>query len=143
MTPLEKIDFIFLYLKDKTQYGGSWGYHNIENHVVKTPEADISITLLKEILERLKRDKLITESPLTQDQSVYHLTFDGVLFEGYKKAELNRQKEEERTKFLAEKMVTLSDRMARLTRWIALGTLIMAGYSIFEILKYLICVYLK
>lgn len=139
MTPLEKIDFIFLYLKEQTQYGGSWGYQNIENRVLKTPEAEISITMLKEILERLKRDNLITESLSSQSQPVFHLTFDGVLFDGYQKQKLENQKEQERTKFLAEKMVNLSARMTRLTFWIMFGTLMMAAYAIFQTVIYFFC----
>ena len=139
MTPLEKIDFIFLYLKEQTQYGGSWGYQNVENRVLKTPEAEISITLLKEILERLKRDNFITETPVTSGVSVYHLTFEGVLFDGYQKQKLENQKEQERIQSLAEKTVNLSERLTSLTFWIMFGTLTMAAYAIFQTVIYFFC----
>jgi len=90
MTPLDKIDFVFFYLKDKIEIGGSWGYYNIWNHVEKTPTTGIaSQKLLREILTRLTEDGFITEITQPEAQSTYHLTFKGVLFQGYKKKALN------------------------------------------------------
>ena len=77
MTPLEKIDFVFFYLKDKIQVGGYWGYHNVWNHVKATSEADINETMFKEIIQKLKDDGYITERQIPDAQPVYNLTFTG------------------------------------------------------------------
>lgn len=92
MTSLEQIDFVLFYIKEKIQYGGSYGFKNIWFHVEKTPETDITTpTLLKEILKRLLDDGFITETTHPEAQNVYHLTFKGVLFQGYKKEAFNKR----------------------------------------------------
>jgi hypothetical protein len=93
VTPFEQIDFVFLYIKEHTQYGGSIGYHNIENYVNATPEAGITITMLKEILKRLEDDSYITVRTPEESQTLYHTSFNGLLFDGYKKAKKKRDRE--------------------------------------------------
>ena len=91
MTPLEKIDFVFFYIKEHTQFGGCVSEFAIQDRVKKTPETKITPTLLKEIINRLKTDKFITELILPEAQPVYHSTFEGVLFQGYKKKAFNER----------------------------------------------------
>ena len=81
----------------------------------------------------------ITETLVTSDVSMYHLTFDGVLFDGYQKQKLENQKEQERMQSLAEKTVNLSERLTSLTFWIMFGTLTMAAYAIFQTVIYFFC----
>ena len=91
MTPLEKIDFVFFYIKEHTQFGGSVSEFAIQDRVKKTPETKITPTLLKEIINRLKTDKFITELILPEAQPVYHSTFEGVLILGYKMKAFNER----------------------------------------------------
>lgn len=92
MTPLKQIDFVFFYLKEKIQVGGSWGYQNIWSYVERTPETGITTpSLLRDILNRLVDDDFITETILPESQPVYRLTFKGALFVGYNKTEFNEK----------------------------------------------------
>ena len=143
MTPHQQIDFIFLHLKEKIQYGGSYGYNNLWFRVEKTPETKINKTLFNEIIERLKQDNLITETKLEDAQPVYHITFKGLLFDGYEKEyELARQ-EKERLERIEDETLNVSRRMNRLTWIIMIGTAIAALYYLLEILNHWLNIYPK
>lgn len=129
MTPLEKIDFVFYYIKDKIQVGGNWGYHNIWNYVNATSEADINETMFKEIIQKLKNDGYITEKQIPDAQPVYNLTFTGSLFDGYNKNQVKIQKLSRQTRFL--------------TVVVSIGTGVAAIYYLLEILNHLFCIYPK
>ncbi len=92
MTPLEQIDFVFFFIRDKIQVGGNWGYNNIWNHVEKTTEAKINKTLFNEIIDKLKEDGLVTEVIQEAAQPTYHVTFKGLIFDGYNKQWSDSQK---------------------------------------------------
>lgn len=92
MTSLEQIDFVFFFIRDKIQVGGNWGYNNIWNHVEKTTEAKINKTLFNEIIAKLKEDGLVTEVILEAAQPTYHVTFKGLIFDGYNKQWSDSQK---------------------------------------------------
>ena len=91
MKPLEQIDFVFFYIKEHTQSGGSVSEFAIKDRVERTPEKNITPTLLKEIINRLKTDKFITDVILPETQPIYNLTFEGVLFRGYEKEAFNKR----------------------------------------------------
>ena len=129
MTPLEKIDFVFFYLKDKIQVGGYWGYHNIWNYVRTTTEYDINETMFKEIIQKLKDDGYITERQIPDAHPVYNLTFTGSLFDGYNKNQVKIQKLSRQTRFL--------------TVVVSIGTGVAAIYYLLEILNHFFCLYPK
>jgi hypothetical protein len=128
MTPFEKIDFVFFYIKDKIQVGGHWGYNNIWNYVERTPEIGINKIMFDEIIKKLKEDGYITEKNIPEAQPVYNMTFKGLLFNGY-------NQEYKETQKLQQNVASLSSRTFWLTVVIALGTLIAAIYYLIEIWK--------
>ncbi len=143
MTPLEQIDFVFFFIRDKIQVGGNWGYNNIWNHVEKTTESNINKTLFNEIINKLKEDELITEVDQKDAQPTYHLTFKGLIFEGYKQQWSDLQKENNEIKSLRKTSNINSLKMTRLTRWVMIGTSIAAIYYLLEILNHWFCIYPK
>jgi len=143
MTPLEQIDFVFIFIRDKIQVGGNWGYNNIWNHVEKTTEAKINKTLFNEIINKLKEDKLITEVIQEDAQTTYHVTFKGLIFEGYKQQWSDSQRENNELKSLRQTSHINSLKMTRLTRWVMFWTSIAAIYYLLEILNHWFCIYPK
>jgi len=143
MTPLEQIDFVFFFIRDKIQVGGNWGYNNIWNHVEKTTEAKINKTLFNEIINKLKEDELITEVIQEAAQHTYHVTFKGLIFEGYKQQWSESQRENNELKSLRQTSHINSLKMTRLTWWVMIWTSIAAIYYLLEILNHLFCIYPK
>src|SRR5690606_28755231 len=107
MTPLEQIDFVFFYIRDKITTGADWGYFNIWTHVQKTPETKINKTLFDEIILKLKEDGLLTEINNLGSQATYHITFKGLTFNGYVSEQQTLQMEKERLRILDDKTLTL------------------------------------
>jgi len=142
MTPLEQIDFVFFYIRDKIQVGGDWGYNNVWNHVEKTTEANINKTLFNEIINKLKEDELITED-IGGPQLTYHVTFKGLIFEGYNLQWSNSQREINELKSLRTSSQSNSEKMTKLTNWVMIGTTIAALYYFLEILNHWFCIYSK
>lgn len=134
MTPLEKIDFVFNFIKNKIEIGGDWGYYNIWNHVEQTKELQINETLFKEIINKLKEDGLITETSGRYSQHTYHITFKGLTFQGYKY-------QAEESQRLQRAVTSLSVRTFWLTVVIAGGTFVAAIYYLLEILNHLFSIY--
>jgi hypothetical protein len=141
MTPLEQIDFVFFYIRDKITTGADWGYFNIWIHVKKTPETGINKTLLDEIIFKLIEDGLLTEINNLGGQKTYHITFKGLTFNGYVSEQSSLQMEKERLKILDEKTLNLTSWTTRLTLIIAFGTAIVAIYYLLEILNHWLCIY--
>lgn len=141
MTPLEQIDFVFFHVKSKIKYGGSYGYQNIWFYVDATPEANINPTLLKEILKRLVEDGLVTETIQPDTQSVYHITFKGVLYEGYDKNYLTINKKEQFETYIQTQNTKNGKNLNRLTLILTIVTGITAIYYVLEILNNLFCIY--
>jgi len=124
MKPLEKIDFVFFYIKDKINAGGQWGYNNIWNHVKETKEVEINETMFKEIIKKLLNDGYITETQINEGQNVYNLTFEGQLFDGY----LSQAKE----------ISKLSNETRRWSALVTAATVVGGIYALFEILKWIL-----
>jgi len=143
MTPLEQIDFVFFYLKDKIQAGGSWGYYNISNYIDKCPETKINKVMLTEIVQKLKDDGYITEKQMPEAQPVYHVTFKGLIFEGYTKEYETSMKETVWLKNIQIQTLTTSRKLNILTWIIAIGTGIAAIYYILEIFSHWFCIHTK
>ena len=143
MTPLEKIDFVFFYIREKISVGGNWGYNNIWNHVKQTDEADINETLFKEIIRKLKRDGLLTEVNNPESQLIYHVTFNGLTFDGYTEERKSLDAEKLQLTNIQNRILKLSSKMNCLTAIIAVGTGFAAIYYIFEILNHFFCIYPK
>lgn len=143
MNSLEKIDFVFFFIREKISVGGYWGYINVWNHVSQTEEADINKTLFKEIINKLKEDSLIIEINEIDGQPTYHVTFKGLIFQGYVTEESNNQKEFEEVRNLRQSTVDLQKGLNRLTFWIVIGALIAAIYYLLEILNHFFCIYPK
>jgi len=141
VTPLEQIDFVFFYLREKVTSGGHWGYQNIWFHVKGASETGINKTLLDEIIVKLKDDGLITEINNLDSQSTYHVTFKGLTFNGYASEKQSLQAEKERLKILDEKTLKLTSWTTRLTWIIAIGTFVAAIYYLLEILNHWFCIY--
>ena len=143
MTSLEQIDFVFFFIRDKIQVGGNWGYNNIWNHVEKTTEAKINKTLFNEIIAKLKEDGLVTEVNQEAVQPTYHVTFKGLIFDGYNQQWFDSQKENDELKSLRQTSNVNSLKMTRLTKWVMFGTSIAAIYYLLEILNHWFCIYPK
>lgn len=141
MTPYEQIDFVFFYLKEKIQYGGSYGYQNILNRVIATPEANIKVTLLNEILLRLEQDGFITKSIIPNAQPVYQITFKGLLFDGYTKSHQALNEKERFENYVQSQNIKNGKYLNRLTLILAIVTGIAAVYYILEILNHWFCIY--
>ena len=140
MTDLEKIDFVFFYIRDKIKVGGNWGHNNIWTHVEKTPEAEINYTLFTEIINKLKKDGLLIENTPRDSQWTYHVTFEGLIFQGYVNKYSEDQKESQEARNLRQVTVDLQKQMNRLTGWIVFGTLATVVIGILTLLKdYLKC----
>lgn len=142
MTPLQQIDFVFFYIREKISIGVHWGYFNIWTHVQKTPETKINQTLFDEIILKLKEDGLLTEINNLGSQPTYHVTFKGLTFNGYVSEQQTLQMERERLRILDEKTLKLTSWTTRLTWIIAIGTFVAAIYYLLEILNHWICIYL-
>lgn len=137
MNPLEKIDAILNFLKDRSDLSASFSKEYIWNlYVSKTPELDINRQVYEEILKKLVEDGYVREENEKNFQSVYHLTMKGLLFEGY----LNNQKENQK---LLQTATSLSNGIFWLTTVIAIGSGAAAVYYIFEILNHFYCIYPK
>ncbi|MDO9614356.1 MAG: hypothetical protein Q7J86_07490 [Bacteroidota bacterium] len=127
MTPLEKIDFVFFFIKDKLKVGGQWGYNNIWNHIEATKDVEINKTMFDEIIKKLKIDGYIVEAEINGSQLVYNLTFVGLLFDGYNSAQKEIHKLQKQNRILSWLLVFLTG--------------VSAIYYIFEILNHYFCIY--
>ena len=143
MTSLEQIDFVFFHIKSKIQYGGSYGYQNIWFYVEATPETKINPTLLKEILKRLIEDGLVTETIYPETQPVYHVTFKGVIFDGYNKSYLELREKEQFDDYTQKQNTRNGEYLNRLTLILAIVTSIAAIYYILEIFNNFFSIYPK
>lgn len=133
---LEKIDFVFEYIKSKKDLDAVFGYVNIRTRVDRTPELGITTQMLNEIIKRLVKDGYIVEQKRPNEQNVYSITFDGLIFEGYVHENASIRKEQERLRTLENHQLELSKRMNFLTSVMAVGTTVAAIYYLIEILKH-------
>lgn len=134
---LEQIDFVLNFLKSKQDLDASFSYMIIENHIKRTPELNITITILREILKKLVNDGYISEKITPGIQPIYNVSFEGLVFEGYVHENEANQKEQERLRILENRQLALSRRMNVLTLVVAIGTTVAAVYYLLEIVKYL------
>lgn len=133
---LKKIDFVLNFFKSKQDLDASFSYTIIENHVKRTSELKITVTMLREILKKLVNDGYITERKQEEGyQSIYHVSFEGLVFEGYVHENEANHKEQERLHTLENRQLALSRRMNALTAIVAVGTIVAAVYYLMEILK--------
>lgn len=139
MNPLEKIDFVFLFIKDKINVGGNWGYGHVWSHVEKAEEYEINQTLFKEIISKLKEDGLITEVDNYSTAPTYHVTFKGLVFDGYVAERERLDTEKLRLRDLDYKNQKLSHALNKLTCFIAIGTVVAAIYYLIQIFEYFFC----
>lgn len=136
MTALEQIDFVFFYIKEHTQFGGNVSDFAVKDRVDRTPETNITETMRLEIIKRLKSDGYVSEATVEDSQPFYHLTFQGVLFDGYKKAKEESQKEELRLQTLADQNLLVAKKVKNLTIWIAVATVVAGFYGILQIIDW-------
>ena len=135
MTPLEKIDKILYFLKERSDIGAGFSREYIWNlYIEKTPELKINRHLYDEILKKLVEDGYIRETKNSMDQPVYYTTLKGLSFDGYQNIELEVLK-------LKKKSDLLADRSIVLTALVALGTLVSAVYYLLEILNHFYQIY--
>lgn len=139
MNPLEKIDFVFFYVKDKISVGGHWGHGHIWSYVERATEFEINLTLFDEIISKLKEDGLITEIDNSPAAQTYHVTFKGLVFDGYKTERESLNAEKLRVRNIENQNQKLSSVLNRLTFLIALGTGIAAIYYLLQIWDYFFC----
>lgn len=150
MTPLEQIDFVFSYIKNKEDLSASFSTEYIWNlYVSKSPETQITRFIFNEIIRQLIDDEYIRELPIIESsQKTYHVTFKGRIFEGYvanniaSKQSIKRisDLEEENRKF-QKRALKNSHQLNCLTIILAIGTMIAALYYIIEILNHLFLIY--
>jgi len=143
MNPYNQIDFVFSFLKQRSNLSADFGKENIWSHIERTPEMEINRQVFEEILQRLLDDGYIKETLRTDSQATYHLTFNGRIFEGYFNRNESLNEEREWVKNLQVQTLNNS-RMLNLVTWIiAIGTLFAAIYYILEILNHWFCIYPK
>lgn len=137
MTPLEKLDKILSFFKDRSDLSIDFSKEYIWNlYIKKTPELQINKQIYEEILQKLVEDGYLRETKKEDFQPTYHLTMKGYLFDGY----INSQSEIQR---LQKTAISLSRRAFWWTVVIALGTLVAAIYYLFEILNHWFYIYPK
>lgn len=136
LNPLKQIDAVFLFLKERMQHGGFYGYNNLKNHFDKHPELNITITLLQEILKRMVEDGYITKGEQPNSQPCYRLSFQGLLFDGYEKEKEKRDERAEWEIQTTKQLVKNGKTLNRLTWILVIGTSISAVYYLMEIFRY-------
>jgi hypothetical protein len=133
MTPLEKIDKILNFLKERSDLSASFSKEYIWNlYISKTPELKINRQLYDEILKQLIEDGYIRENKTEDSQPNYHLALKGLIFDSYQNQELEIQKLKSTTQKLTYRNYVL-------TALIALGTLIAAWYYLTQLWDYYFC----
>lgn len=140
---LQKLDFVLNYFKNKKEFSATYNYSLIEMYVKRTPEMNITILMLKEILEKLVSDGYLTKTEKSTGLTSYNISFKGLVFEGYVSSYIASQKEkirvnmlEEEQRALAYSQKEISQKMNNLTLWVAIGTIIAAIYYLLEIWKF-------
>lgn len=137
MTPIEKIDTILIFLKERADLNASFSKEYIWNlYVKKMPELHITRQIFDEILNKLVEDGYVKKELRENSQPTFHLTMSGYLFDGYLSSKNEMQK-------LQQTAIFLSKRTFCMTVVIAVGTGIAAIYYIIEILNHFFCIYPK
>lgn len=131
MTDIEKLDFVLNFIKSKMTVSAHWGYGLVWTHIEKTTELKINKTLFDEIINKLKKDGYIVDN---ETKDACRVTFEGLIFKGYKKQEEENQE-------LQRTVNSLSVRTFWLTVAIAVGTGVAAIYYLLEILNSLFSIY--
>ena len=130
-TPYEQIDSVFFFIKDKIELGGSYSKEYIWNlYVSRTPKMKINETLYNEIIERLISDGYIRMIKLPNaEQPIFHVTFDGLVHEGYLAEFQKTQATDVRTRRIERQQFYL-------TLILAASGVVASAYYILEILDY-------
>lgn len=130
MSPLEKIDSILNFLKNKKELSASFYKEYIWSlYVSKTPELEINRQLYDEIFLKLVEEGYIRELKDTNTSSIFHLALKGLIFNGFQNQELEIIK-------LKRNNTNLARQMYILTFLIAIGTLIAGYFYILQIWEY-------
>jgi predicted transcriptional regulator len=140
MNPYKQIDFVFFFLKERSELSADFGKENIRNHIKLTPEIKINTQIFEEILQRLLDDGYIKETIRPETQPTYHLTFNGRIFEGYFNKNNSLNEDREWLKNLQIQTLENSKKLNKLTWIIAGGTFFAAIYYIIEIVKNWFCI---
>ncbi len=84
VTPNQQLDFVFFYIKKRLDTNSSVGYNNIWNYVKLSPEMGINNIMLNNALDQLENvDKLIKRVNIINQQDIFHITHEGMVFRGY------------------------------------------------------------
>jgi hypothetical protein len=138
MTPREQIDYVFFFIKKHLENSATISTEYIWNlKVSKDPETGINRLMFDDILKQLELDKLIEKEPMEEGvaQSMYHITFNGRLFDGYVEKHKETENQKARIRSLENANRSNANRMTLLTVFIAIGTIVAAIYYILEIIK--------
>lgn len=141
MNPYNQIDFVFFFLKERSELSADFGKEYIWNHLKRTPEIEINRQVFEEIIQRLLDDGYLKEIIKPETQPTYHLTFNGRIFEGYFNRNEFLNEERKWIKNLQVQTLNNSKWLNRVTWIIASGTFIAAFYYIFEILNHWVYIY--
>ena len=141
MNSFKQIDFVLSYLKERSELSADFAKENIWNYIRQTPEIGINKQIFDEILQRLVDDGYIKETIREKTQPIYHLTFNGRIFEGYLNRNISLNQEREWLKHLQILTLNNSNKLNLITWIIAIGTLIAAIYYILEILNHCYAIY--
>lgn len=145
--PYKLLDEILLLCKDN-----DISYNKIE-FMVKSKYPNISDNRISNAVDRLIKDKYIDESTkelsreypkislLSQEpnityETIYFITFEGellIISGGYQKKVADDASENKRLRDMENFQSKQSQKMSRLTFWIAVGTLIAAVYYLLQI----------
>lgn len=139
--PYLQIDFVFIFLKERSELSAAYGKENIWNHIKATPEKGINRQMFEEILQRLLDDKYIRETITPDTQSTFHLTFNGRLFSGYADEFQLLNEAKMRINKMQDDNLRISRKVKVLTLWLAIGTSLAAIYYVLEVLNHWICIY--
>lgn len=143
MNPYNQIDFVFLFLKERSELSADFSKEYIWNQIKQTTEIKIDKQVFEEILQRLLDDGYVKEILKPETQPTYHLTFNGRIFEGYFYRNESLNEGREWVKNLQDQTLKNSKWLNRLTWIIAIGTLFSAIYYILETLNHWYCIYPK
>lgn len=137
MEPLQKIDAVFFFIKKSSDVGAMindnyiWGMY-----VNKTSELEISRLMLIEILQKLVEDGYVRRVDHPDGgSSTYHITFKGLIFEGYEKERENLNRERDAIRNLERANARRSNDLNQMTAFIAFGTIMAAAYYWIEIVR--------
>lgn len=134
MSPEQQIDFVFLFLKDKFQYGTQYSKdYAWSTYVSASPEVGINKLMYDEIIRLLIEEGYVREVIL--DQPFLHITMKGLIFVGYNRTKEALDANEKELGRIRNLQIQQSSQMSFLTMLVAVGTLVAAVYYCLAIQK--------